>query len=368
MTRVIVCVGGGGVGKTSTSAAIALALARSGQRTLIVTIDPARRLAGAMGVAITDEVTPVPLPEGTRGALSALMPDPHRSMRSFIDYLFEKEPAAKERMLRNPLYIGLSDAAPGIHELVAMNLVANAAAPKAGSGGAFDVIVIDTAPSRHAIDFVTYPARLSAMLGGRVVTWLSGITRRGDAPTSGPRSWFARATAPVENLLAKVTGPNLLRDTAAMFSDLALVRGRFVDLTGRASELLLGDRVNYLLVAAPTAAARDDVLFLAKRLEKLGRRAHAVILNRAAAAPSDWFHELSTQAALPQAVTDVLELLHQEHQARAQAAEEHCADFTRQLPKAPVIRLPHIEATAPDVVVAHLAVAVAVYLPLLLPK
>lgn len=368
MTRVIVCVGGGGVGKTSTSAAIALALAHSGHRTLIVTIDPARRLAGAMGVTISDEVTTVPLPEGTRGTLSALMPDPHRSMRTFIDYLFETEPAAKERMLRNPLYIGLSDAAPGIHELVAMNLVANAAAPKKGGNGVFDVIVIDTAPSRHAIDFVTYPARLSALLGGRVVTWLAGITRRGDAPTSGPRSWFARATAPIENLLAKVTGPNLLRDTAAMFSDLALVRGRFVDLTARASELLLGDRVNYLLVAAPTAAARDDVLFLAGRLEKLGRRAHAVILNRAAAPPGDWLHDLTRETALPHVVTEVLGHLHHEYLARARAAEEHAADYSRQLPKAPVVRLPHIEATAPDVVVAHLADALAPHLAALLPK
>ena len=96
--RVIVCAGGGGVGKTTTAAALGVAFARAGSRTLIVTIDPARRLAGAMGVAISDVVTPVPLAVA-EGRLSALMPDPRRSMHTFVDQLFEGQPEARARLL-----------------------------------------------------------------------------------------------------------------------------------------------------------------------------------------------------------------------------------------------------------------------------
>ncbi len=150
------------------------------------------------------------------------------------------------------------------------------------------MVVIDTAPSRQAVDFVTYPERLTTLLGGRSVAWLADLAARAAAPDAPPSRGSLRAwgASHVEALVAKVTGPTLVRDTADLFSDLALVRERFVGLTAHASRLLLGERAAYALVAAPTAAARDDVLFLAARLEALGRAPRAVILNRAEDAPT----------------------------------------------------------------------------------
>jgi anion-transporting ArsA/GET3 family ATPase len=359
--RVIVCAGGGGVGKTTTSAALALALAARGHRTLIVTIDPARRLAGAMGVPITDTVTPVPLP-AAGGRLWALMPDPRRSMRVFIDYLFADEPEAKARVLANKLYVGLADAAAGVHELVAMNLVARAA-----TDGAFDVIVIDTAPSRHAIDFVTYPARLAALLGGRTVTWLAGLAQRSSGEAPAPKGLLSWGTGHVEHLLARVTGPNLVRDTAQLFGDLALVRERFVALTKRASELLLGERVAYALVAAPTAAARDDVRFLAARLEKLGRRPRAVVLNRADTRPAPWAEALRGGRGVTTAMLDALDALEQERVTRATAADAMARDLAKALPWASVVRLPYVESPAPEAIVAALSAELDAQLAALLP-
>ncbi len=359
--RVIVCAGGGGVGKTTTSAALALALAARGHRTLIVTIDPARRLAGAMGVPITDVVTPVVLPAG-KGRLSALMPDPRRSMRTFLDHLFAAEPAARDRVLANKLYIGLADAAAGVHELVAMNLVARAA-----TDGDFDVIVIDTAPSRHAIDFVTYPARLAALLGGRTVSWIAGMAQRSSgepAPSSGLLSW---GTDRAEQLLARVTGPNLVRDTAALFGDLSLVREGFVSLTRRASELLLGERVAYALVAAPTEAARDDVLFLAARLEQLGRRPRAVVLNRADTHPAPWARALRVGPGVSPSIKEVLDVLEQERVGRARAADTLTVALGRSLSRAAIVRLPFVEATAPEAIVAALSAELDPHLAALLP-
>jgi anion-transporting ArsA/GET3 family ATPase len=359
--RVIVCAGGGGVGKTTTSAAIALASARTGRSTLIVTIDPARRLAGAMGVKITDEVTRVSIPEAG-GRLAALMPDPRRSMRTLIEQLFETEPEAKARVLKNRIYVGLADAAAGVHELVAMNLVA-----RASSKGEFEVVVIDTAPSRHAIDFVTYPGRLTALLGGRAVTWLSGLAQRasqGEAPPArGVLSWGASR---IEGLLARVTGPNLVGDTANLFGDLALIRELFVALTERASNLLLGERTAYALVVAPTSAARDDALFLAKRLEKLGRSVRAIVMNRADRGPASFVEELTSAEDVPVAVAEAVSLLEAERASRSAAAAAFSADLGRRLPGVPIVRLPLVETPAPERIVATLSREVEEYLDLLL--
>jgi anion-transporting ArsA/GET3 family ATPase len=362
---VVVCAGGGGVGKTTTSAALALALARQGRSTLIVTIDPARRLAGAMGVPITDEVTRVTLPEAG-GRLAALMPDPRRSLRTFVESLFEDEPEAKARLLENRLYLGLADAAAGVHELVAMNLVARAAAQ-----GAFEVVVIDTAPSRHAIDFVTYPGRLAALLGGRTVAWLAGLAQRAGAEGRGdetPRGGLlAWGTGHVENLLARVTGPNLVRDTASVFGDLALVRKRFVADTQRAADLLLGPRAAYLLVAAPTEAARDDVLYLDKRLDKLGRAPRAIVVNRADTEPAPYVRALREAPGVPASMVEAMAMLEEERASRKVAADTMVADLKKQLPKVPVVRLPFIEAPAPEAVVAALSRELEGHLKVLLP-
>lgn len=362
--QVVICAGGGGVGKTTTSAALALALARQGRTALIVTIDPARRLAGAMGVSITDKVTQVPLPDAS-GRLYALMPDPRRSLRTFVEHLFAEEPEAKERLLQNRLYVGLSDAVAGIHELLAMNLVADAA-----SRGVFDVVVIDTAPSRHAIDFVTYPARLGALLGGRRVAWLAGLAARAGAAAPGERSsrgLLAWGAGHVESLIARVTGPILVTDTASLFGELARVRERFVLLAKHAAQLLLGARSAYVLVAAPTAAARDDVLVLAKRLDELGRKPRAIVMNRADVGPAPYTRALQEASELPAALVDALAVLEGERASRTRAADALAATLARKLKRVPLVRLPHVEATAPEAVVAALSRELEGHIATLLP-
>ena len=363
---VVVCAGGGGVGKTTTSAALALGLARKGRRTLIVTIDPARRLAGAMGVPISDAVTTVPL-ASAEGRLSALVPDPRRSMHTFVEPVFEGEPAARERLRENRVFQGLADAAAGVHELVALNLVA-----RASSTGDFDVVVIDTAPSRQAIDFVTYPGRLATLLGGRTVAWLAGLAARagaqdgsgGSGRSGGLLAW---GTGHIEHLVARVAGPYLVRDTAGLFVELSRVRERFVALTERASALLLGERAAYVLVAAPTAAARDDVLYLAKRLEKLGRAPRAILVNRADTRPAPYVAALRSSPSLSLALMEALEMLDDERASRGAAADAMARDLAKQLPGTPLVRLPYVEAHAAAEVVHALSMELDAHHRALLP-
>jgi len=363
--RLIVCVGTGGVGKTTTAAALGLALARRGRRALVVTMDPARRLAGALGIPVADTPTPVALP-GADGRLWALMPDPRRSLRTFVGQLFADEPAAETRVLANGVYRGLADGAAGVHELVTMNLVARAAA-----GNTFDVVVIDTAPSRHALDTLDYPRRLAALLGGRIVAWLAALAPH-ETPAGAPARMpggrlLAWGAGRIERLVGRVTGPDLARDTASLFADLALVRERFAALARRASELLLGERAGFVLVADPAVAARDDAVFLAVRLRKQGRAPRVLVLNRAdVRAPLHHDVLRSLDDASP-ALLAALETLALERTARTVAADRQAAELAKRLRGVPLVRLPFLEAATPDAIVVGLAAELEPQLAVLVP-
>lgn len=356
--HVVVCAGGGGVGKTTTSAALALALAHRGHLTLIVTIDPARRLAGALGVPISHDITQVALPSA-QGRLFALMPDPRHSLRTLVEQLFEHEPEAKARVFSNVIYQGFADAAPGVHELVAMNLVAQAALR-----GGFDRVVVDTAPSRHAIDFVTYPGRLASLFGGRAITWLSALAHHGRGPATGDSpetpTKIPRKTGAIQKLVGFVTGPVLMRETAALFSELARVRARFVSLVQAASDLLLGEKTAYSLVATPSFAACDNLMYLADRLSHLNHAPRSIVMNRADLACTSFFsplHAMSSSGSVSAPILQALRALESERRTRAEAADRFCAELHRRLPGIPQVRLPQIEAAHPEVVVMALSEA-----------
>jgi anion-transporting ArsA/GET3 family ATPase len=229
------------------------------------------------------------------------------------------------------------------------------------------VVVIDTAPSRHAIDFVTYPERLAMLLGGRTVAWLADLAPAPPSPTRRPPaavlSWGA---SHVEALVARVTGPRWCATRRASSATSPLVRERFVGLTAHASRLLLGERAAYALVAAPTAAARDDVLFLAARLEALGRAPRAVILNRAEDAPTPHLQLLRDSPGATRAVQQAAAVLADESARRGEAARSVGAELARRV-RVPQVRLPWVESVTPFGTVAALCDAVAPHLAALLP-
>lgn len=347
--EIIVSVGGGGVGKTTTSAALALSLARAGRRTLVVTIDPARRLADALGTRVGSQVQLAPLP-GAEDRLFALMPEPRQAMRQFTEYLCADEPEALERLRHNRLYQVLEEAVPGIHELVCMSFVTRAAEELG-----LDTIVIDTAPSRYAIDFVTYPRRLGKLLGNRAVAWLSSLGAPETTARSRPVRWLAWGRRRAEQALAGVLGPTAVTDVAELFAAMSLVRQRFVELSHRASELLLVKQTRYLLVTAPTGAASDNVRYLHTRLRKLKLNPVALIVNQGLDAPSPWHPLLEATQELTPDLAEVLEQLAAERAARLRAAEKIQSEFARSHSRLPQIPLPYVEAAHPRDVVLALA-------------
>lgn len=351
--QTVVCAGGGGVGKTTTSAALGLALARRGAKTLVVTVDPARRLASAMGVAVDADVHEAHVEPGVEGALFALMPEPRRSTRTFIDLLFADEPEAKERMLRNRVYALLADAAAGMHEVVSLMLVARAIEERA-----FDYLVVDTAPSRQGLDFVSYPGRLATLYEGRAVGWLGSLSRSDglDENLEGERGGlFAAGRKRIEQLFGRLVNPQTLRDLAGMFAELAIVKERFARLARVSERLLLGPSTRYLFVAAPSGSAASDVRFLHRKLKRLGQRPTALVLNRADPVTPPWLGELESLGDLPPELTEALEAVHAEFRTRQRAGDALAHGLSRDLPGVPAVRLPTLEARDPSRIVRQLA-------------
>ena len=362
--KTIVCAGGGGVGKTTTSAALGLALARRGFTTLVVTVDPARRLASAMGVEVGESVQEAAVEQGLEGKLYALMPEPRRSTKTFIDLLFEDEPEAKARMFKNRVYMLLADAAAGMHEVVSLMLVARAIEERQ-----FDYLVIDTAPSRQGLDFVSYPGRLATLYEGRAVTWLGNLAGGEEADKDGEvrdsgGGLLAAGKKRVEALFGRLMNPTTLRDLAGLFAELSIVKERFARLARVSEHLLVGEQTRYLLVAGPTGSASADAFFLSRRLKRLGQRPTALVLNRADATSPEWLEQLEGQA-MPPELTAALEGVRADFLTRVRAGDHLARTLKSDLPRVPAVRLPTLEARDPSQIVRRLGDLLGPHLPLL---
>jgi anion-transporting ArsA/GET3 family ATPase len=272
--RVIVTLGAGGVGKTTTSAALALGLAMRGGRIAVVTIDPARRLASALGLEeLSGEprlIDPEPLLEAglkVKGELWAMMLDTKATFDQVVDRL-APDPAAREEILANPVYRELSTAVAGSQELSAV-----AKLYELYEEHAFDVIVLDTPPSRNALDFLDAPGRLLGFLEGRALqVFLSpgGLTAR----------LFGRGTALVFSIFARVTGVDMLGELSRFFRSLSGILDGFGERTRAVQKLLRSEQAGYLIVTSPEPEPVREARFLARRLQETGMPAPELIVNR----------------------------------------------------------------------------------------
>lgn len=272
--RVCICVGAGGVGKTTIAAALAVALAVRGRSVAVVTIDPAPRLAGALGVReLASEPAPIDLSglrgEGidVRGRLSALRLDPKRTLDDLVSRLASDERTRAE-ILANRIYRELSTAVAGAQELSAV-----AKLYELHHEHEFDVIVLDTPPAANAVDFLHAPRRLLAFLDGRALkVFLSpgGLAAR----------LFGRPTAIAFAIFARISGVDLFADLSTFFRSLGGVVDGFGERT-RAVATLLGDPLtSFVVVTTPESEPARQALALAGELAAKRMRRGAVIFNR----------------------------------------------------------------------------------------
>ena len=277
--RVLVTCGAGGVGKTTTAAALGLAAARAGRRVAVVTIDPARRLADALGL---DELANQPQrvnldpATGSSGELWALMLD---ARATFDDLIRRHAPSAEqaERILSNRLYRNISGALSGTQEYLAVEKLHElVTAPRAMDGTPlppFDCVVVDTPPTRNALDVLAAPERLTRFLDNRVFRAMMAPARR------GLRVVGVAAQAALAGL-GKVVGTEVIGDAVAFFRAFDGMEEGFRERAQASLALLRDDATAWILVTTPRAETVDEAVFFAGALADMGLRVNAVVANR----------------------------------------------------------------------------------------
>lgn len=255
--RLIVTCGPGGVGKTTSAAALGVAAARAGRRTVVVTVDPARRLADALGLGdefeSTNDPHQVELPDGSDGELWALMLDAEQT----FDRLVREQAGTKKQadaVLHNPVYQAISGSLAGAQEYMAIERL-----HQLHSSGEWDLVIVDTPPSRHAIDLLEAPDRLVGFLGHPVYRALTAGQRAFAKVTDAAASVFLWA-------VKRLAGPQIVEDTINFFRSLANIEGGLRQRAREVSELLRDDDTAFVVVTSPRSEAVGEAEHLIEAL------------------------------------------------------------------------------------------------------
>ncbi len=340
-TRIVVCCGAGGVGKTTTSAALALAAAEAGRSVVVLTIDPARRLAQSLGLTELDnEPRRVDVP-GAAGELHAMMLDMKRTFDDIV--AAHSTPERAQTILDNPFYQTLSSSFSGTQEYMAMEKLGQLRA-----SDQWDLIIVDTPPSRSALDFLDAPNRMSRFLDGTMIRLLMAPSRAGFKFASAGFLLFSR-------IVSKILGGQLLRDISAFVAALDTMFGGFRERATATYELLRRPGTSFVVVASPEPDALREASYFVDRLSADEMPLAGLVVNRthppATAALSATRAEAAAEEVLeaggPDAPLAAAALrVHAERMTLA-AREQHLADrFTSAHPEVAVRTVP---AAAGDV-------------------
>ncbi len=276
-TRIIVCCGSGGVGKTTAAAAIGLRAAERGRQACVLTVDPARRLAQSMGLTSLDNiprrVDGVEVADG--GSLHAMMLDMKRTFDEIVEAHADPDRAAQ--ILANPFYQSLSSSFAGTQEYMAMEKLGQLRRAEE-----WDLIVVDTPPSRSALDFLDAPQRLGRFLDGRLIRLLTGPAKAGMSYMKVLNAGLAVMTG----ALTKVLGTQLLKDAQTFIAALDTMFGGFRERAESTYRLLQAPGTAFLVVATPEPDALREASYFVERLDEERMPLAGLILNRVHTSPA----------------------------------------------------------------------------------
>jgi anion-transporting ArsA/GET3 family ATPase len=335
---IVVCCGSGGVGKTTTAAAIAVEGARLGRRACVVTIDPAKRLADALGL---DSLTNEPgLVEGDwTGELWALMLDTKSTFDELVTH-YAASPQQAEGILANRLYRNISGALSGTQEYMAMEKLY-----QLHDQDRFDLIVVDTPPSRNALDFLDAPRRLTRFLDNRIFRLLM-------MPTRAYMRAVSMATQAFLRTVSKVVGSEVVKDAVDFFAAFEGMEQGFRDRAQRVLELLSEPETAFVLVAAPRRDAIEEAMYFARRLQESSITIEALVVNRLHPrfGPVPSVLTTPSRAAEPTAAPLAALLANlRDLQGIAEREERHFETLADRVAPAPVARVPFLADDVHDV-------------------
>jgi len=265
-SRIIVCCGSGGVGKTTSAAALALAASESGRKVVLITIDPAKRLADALGLqGLTNDPSPIAV-DGS-GGLWAMMLDARATFDALIRQQARSE-AQVRRILENPFYDNVASRLSGSQEYMAAEKLY-----ELSNDDRFDLVVVDTPPTREALDFLEAPQKLMNFLDHRVYRWLI-------APARSGLKIVNIAAQPILRTIGRVIGADVLADAINFFQAFEGIESGFRDRADSVQRLLKSDVTKYLVVASPRRDTVDEAIYFSRQLRSAGMSVTGLIVNR----------------------------------------------------------------------------------------
>jgi anion-transporting ArsA/GET3 family ATPase len=328
---IVVCCGSGGVGKTTVSAAFGLEGARRGRRTCVVTIDPARRLADALGLEKLGN-TPHRIDGPWEGELWALMLDPKGTFDDLVRR-YAETPEQAQGILANRLYRNLSGALSGTQEYMAMEKLYELA-----EGGGFELVVVDTPPTRNALDFLDAPRRLTRFLGHRLFQVLL-------MPTRAYLRAVSVATQALLRTISKVAGAEIVQDAVTFFQ---AFEGMEEGFRHRADHMrrLLGRRTTaFVLVTSPRPDTVEEAGWFADKLNESGLAVEGLVVNRVhpSFGPAVTLPESPKGCVLAELVANL------EDQRAVNARDERTvAEIVTAVAPSPVVRVPLLDIDVHD--------------------
>ena len=350
--EIIVCAGSGGVGKTTTAAAIALQASVDGKKVAVLTIDPARRLASSLGLKeLTNSPTKVNKRKFTAAGLSpagelhAMMLDTKSTFDEVVTR-YAPSPEQAERILANRFYQNISGTLSGTQEYMAMEKLY-----ELYSEGGYDLIVIDTPPTRNALDFLDAPRRMTDFFESRVLRWFlmpymkagGGIMRVANV-----------AAVTFLKIVKRIVGSEVLEDTAEFFSNLEGMYEGFKQRAREVAALLQSPSTSFVVVTSPAEESVSEATFFASRLNEAGLPFGALVVNRVHPRFGDGSVVKPRQLAKLERGGDVAQLLaklldNEEAFMRVVRLEEENLDhLARNVPRHRWVRVPYLEREAVD--------------------
>jgi len=343
--RIVICAGSGGVGKTTTAAALAMGMAERGLRVAVVTIDPAKRLADSLGLerlgnepSLVDPQRFAPHGVQITGELWALMLDAKRTFDGLIERLAPDE-RTRDEVFANRIYQQLSNAVAGSQEFTAI-----AKLYELDQDGRFDLLVLDTPPSRNALDFLDAPARLEHFFGGRAIRLFL-------RPAGLGGRIIGRGTGVVFSLLQRVTGVDLLHDVSVFFRTLGGMIDGFIERARRVGALLEDPGTTFLIVTAPRHDPVQEAMYLHRRLTTAGMPFGGLVVNRVHEVPEAALAAVGSGLADELGDTLASRVETSAHELAALAARDEAAleRLLEALGHPPAVVIPELEDDVHDV-------------------
>jgi anion-transporting ArsA/GET3 family ATPase len=359
--RILVCVGSGGVGKTTTAASLGLAGAHAGRRTLVLTIDPAKRLANALGLStLGHDVQAVPPDKVSlggapvAGSLDAMMLDQKRAFDEIVER-YAKDRDSQRRIMDNRIYQQISSTLAGSHEYAAMAKLYEIAGE-----GRYDLIILDTPPTANALDFLDSPERLSAAIDSPAIQW---FTRPYMAAGRFSLKAVGMGAAFVLKRLARFVGSAFLEDMARFFVEFNAILGGFRERAREVFDLLRRPDVAFVLVSSAEPMSIDEAIYFYDRLAASSMPLGAFVVNRvhrADPATIDREQLIAKLSARPElrgySPDDIVQVAsdfdrtHREFQALAEIDARQVARLTeRSNNRAPIVQVPFFDQDIYDI-------------------